>query len=294
MEELNKPTELEYLIDLLDDPDESIHSMVRTRIREMGLIALGPLRAAYISSSDKLRNKRLLSLIEDIRFNEVLEKFTYWCRAGFYNIAEFLSIIAQYENPQLTNSQLVKQLQNIVFDVKQEMAVLGTPYKQIRIINHVLFGVHRFRPNTIKPFSTENYLIDKVLKKKTGSDSILALLYLYVSDQLGLPIKPVDFPRNQLLCYINPESEEGPESKLFYINPYNKGVVLSEKDIRFYMHQMKERFEHKYLETVNIPKTGMRMLHHLREAYKQAKEHKKERDINELLQVMNQYFKFFK
>jgi regulator of sirC expression with transglutaminase-like and TPR domain len=73
--------------------------------------------------------------------------------------------------------------------------------------------------------------------------------------ELGLPIYGVSMPRNFILAYIDEHNTydlNDPEI-LFYINPFNEGKVLGEREIDYFLKQQKiEPREKYYLPCSNI------------------------------------------
>lgn len=282
------PSEVDSLISLLDDPDESIYKPVAARLRKHGLQALPALETAAAETDNTLRKRRLQALREDIHMNSIIDDFTHWCEAGYFNIVEILSIIARYESPKLKQRDMVEKLDILVYSLKQEISLYSTPLQQVKAINHVLFSVHRFRPDVSNAFNPKNNLIDQVLQRKTGSDIILGLIYMHVSEQLGFSIRPVNFPRNLLLAFEDKDQQT--DDIVFYINPFNKGAVLTKNDIRQFLIQNKMPLKSSFFEPADMPAVIQRLLRYMTAAYTKTGELRKVEDINQLLNILNSFF----
>jgi regulator of sirC expression with transglutaminase-like and TPR domain len=283
------PSEVDSLISLLDDPDESIYRPVAARLRKYGQPVMPALETAAAETDNALRKKRLEALTEDIHMNTIIDDFTHWCEAGYFNIVEILSIIARYESRKLKQRDIIEKLEILVYSLKQELSLYTTPLQQIKAINHVLYTVHRFRPDISNAFNPKNNLIDQVLQRKTGSDIILGLIYMHVSEQLGFSIKPINFPRNLLLAYK--DKDKTTDDVIFYINPFNKGAVLTKNDIRQFLIQNKIPLKSSFFEPAEIPVIIQRLLRYMTAAYTKKKEMRKVQDINQLLNILNSFFK---
>lgn len=281
------PSEVDSLISLLDDPDESIYKPVAARLRKYGRPVMPALETAAAETDNALRKKRLQRLTEDIHINSVIDDFTHWCETGYFNIVEILSIIARYESRNLAQRDIMEKLEILVYSLKQEISIHATPLQQIKAINHVLFTVHRFRPDISNAFNPKNNLIDQVLERKTGSDIILGLIYMHVSKQLGFSIKPVNFPRNLLLAF---GEEQNAGDIVFYINPFNKGAVLTKNDIRQFLIQNKMPLKSSFFEPADMPAVIQRLLRYMTAAYTKTGEMQKVEDINQLLNILNSFF----
>jgi regulator of sirC expression with transglutaminase-like and TPR domain len=288
------PSEVDSLINLLDDPDETIYKPVVARLRKYGRSVMPVLETAAAETDNALRKKRLQRLTEDIHINSVIADFTHWCEAGYFNIVEILSILARYESRNLKQRDVMEKLEILVYSLKEEISIYATPLQQVKAINHVLFTVHRFRPDISNAFNPKNNLIDQVLQRKTGSDIILGLIYMHVAGQLGFSIKPVNFPRNLLLAYEEKnkfkEEDEEIEGITFYINPFNKGAVLTKNDIRQFLIQNKMPLKSSFFEPSDMPAVIQRLLRYMTAAYTKTGEMQKVEDINQLLNILNSFF----
>jgi regulator of sirC expression with transglutaminase-like and TPR domain len=75
---------------------------------------------------------------------------------------------------------------------------------------------------------------------KSGNSIPIGSLYLIIGEMLGIPIKTVDIPKQNLLCYVESAYTFRPESKesiLFFIDPLN-GQVYTHRDIENYLKKI--------------------------------------------------------
>ena len=70
-----------------------------------------------------------------------------------------------------------------------------------------------------------------------GNPITLGILYISLAQELGIPIYGVSIPRNFILAYVDEYNLNDPyeEDILFYINPYNNGKVLGEREIDYFL-----------------------------------------------------------
>ena len=81
------------------------------------------------------------------------------------------------------------------------------------------------------------------------------MLYCIVAERLNMPIYPIVLPHHFILAFCK-ETRHFPqlEDVLFYINPFNSGVVLTRNDIRNYLNQLNVKSELKYFEPTKNPR----------------------------------------
>ena len=67
-----------------------------------------------------------------------------------------------------------------------------------------------------------------------------------------MPIYGIDIPNHFILAFCR-KTEHFPQldDVLFYINPFNRGNVLMDKDIRNYLYELEIRPELKHFEPAN-------------------------------------------
>jgi regulator of sirC expression with transglutaminase-like and TPR domain len=106
------------------------------------------------------------------------------------------------------------------------------PLDQVKALNHVLFKVHKFSANTANFHSPTNSMLHQVLESKRGNPLTLCVIYLAIAQKLGLPVYGVNLPNLFILTFKHPGLEP------FYINVYNKGLMLTKGDIDNYLLQL--------------------------------------------------------
>ena len=75
------------------------------------------------------------------------------------------------------------------------------------------------------------------------------MLYCIIAERLDIPIYGIDIPNHFLLAFCK-KTEHFPQLKdvLFYINPFNRGNVLMNNDIRNYLNELDIQPELKHFE----------------------------------------------
>ncbi|MBE0654406.1 MAG: hypothetical protein IH594_11445, partial [Bacteroidales bacterium] len=155
-------------------------------------------------------------------------------------------------------------------------------------INHILFAVNKYSRNTSNFYSPRNSYINQVLETRKGNPISLSIIYAAIARKLNLPIFGVNLPMNYVLAYLDPEYEDDPNGILFYINPYNRGTVLSKRDIDSFLQQQKLEPRDEYYTPCTNATTIERVLRNLLFSYEKLGYTDKTREINILIKILQE------
>lgn len=264
-----KTTELKALVQLLDDPDITVFSQIEERILNFGEEAISVLEETIsYSSLDKEVSNRIDGLIRKIQFNSVYAKLVDWKHDDQANLFEAVLSISAMHYPKMDVSALRKVMDRITRDVWLEMNEELTPLEKVQIFNHIFFEIYSFYGNKGNLSSPQNSLIKDVLESKKGNSVSISILYLEIARRLNMPIYGIDLPQNFVLAYVNDESVLSANHRvLFYINPFNKGIIFTKKDIDAFLKQINEapsKMHYQICDNVSVVK---RLLSELIESF---------------------------
>lgn len=231
--------ELEALIKLLDDTDPVVFNAVRTKLLEAGENVILELQSAASISKNELFVERANKIINELRYRNLDKELIDWINNKSNDLLYGSYLIAKYQYPEIEFNDVEDKLNRIINDLRLEINLYLTGLQQIRKINHILYKIHRFSGDFSNIINPENSYVNKVLERKKSNDISIAILYIHIAKKLGLPVYGVDFPRNFLLAFIDEKTKEA----LFYINPFNKGAIVTKKDIEAFLknHQIKSK-----------------------------------------------------
>ncbi|HTA83500.1 MAG TPA: transglutaminase-like domain-containing protein [Bacteroidia bacterium] len=288
MAEMDKK-EISALISLLDDPDEKIFGSIKGKLLDIGEIVIPVLEDAWESSFSPLLQSRIENIIHRIQFEKILESLTEWKQNNSDNLWMGVLLIARYQYPDLKEEKLEKQIQLIKQDVWLELNENLTALEKVRVINHILFDVHRFSGNTENYNAPENSYINKVLENKKGNPLTLAIIYLVIANQLQMPIYGVNLPQHFVMAYVdeNDLSDNEWEDKiLFYINPFSKGAVFSRREIDMFLKQLNLSPEKMYYTPCSNSNIIERLIRNLVSAYNKLGHPDKVAELEEMLSLL--------
>lgn len=99
-------SELNALISLLDDPDESIFEHINNQILAQGSKIVSELELAWENSKSNLQQQRIENLIQKIQFSETANALNQWIAGGGKDLLEGSLIIAKYQFPDFNEKKV--------------------------------------------------------------------------------------------------------------------------------------------------------------------------------------------
>ncbi len=281
--------ELKALISLLDDSDDEIVHIASSNIMNQGLSAIPELEKAWETTLNEKLQERLESVIQNIQFNEAKQNLRTWNDTGAEYILEGATYLAKFQFPDITLESIDKEIDKIKQDVWLELNNNLTALEKIKIINYILFEIHKFRGNSSNFYSPQNSFINQVLETKRGNPISLAIIYLAVADKLNIPVYGVNLPKNFILAYKDEyrqyDSEDETEDILFYINPYNKGAVLGKREIDYFIRQQNLESKKEYFVPCTNKDIIVRLINNLILSYRKLQFIDKIDRLNDLLGI---------
>ncbi len=280
--------ELNALIKLLDDPDTNIYRDVEHRILSFGIEARDHLKNASYEVVDNTRRKRLDQLISKLNLGYVKQQLKIWKNSKEQDLLSGMLLIAEYRYPELNTEQVRKKIDLIRKDAWLELNMNLTALEQIKILNHVFFDIHGFKENKENFYAPENTFINDLLLFKKGNPISLGSLYSVIAQKLDIPIFGVNLPEHFILSYVDSPLplQAKKEDILFYINPFNKGVIFTRNEISQFLKKIKIQAQDTFFVPCSNSVILQRMINNLMFSYQQTKQEYKTAELDELLDIL--------
>jgi len=286
-----KDNEITALIKLLEDNDNEVFKVVTEKLMEKGIEAISDLEKAWENSLNQVVQERIETIIQKIQFNTVSTELREWVGKGGENLLYGVFLIAKYQYPDLYYSEIEERIEILRKDTWLEFNDNLTALEKVRIINHIMFAVHKYTGNISNFYSPGNSYINQVLETKKGNPISLAVIYSSVAQRLDMPVFGVNLPLNYILAYKDPSFRDDPDGILFYINAYQKGTVISRKEIEFFLAEQKLELQPEYFRPCSNITTLERILRNLYFSYEKMGYEEKTREINKLLEIVEEFNK---
>ena len=282
--------ELQAILTLLDDPVKEIYETLYQSLMKKGVDIVPDLEKAWeVSESTEIQYK-IENLIHKIQLNFVQKNLSNWIKDGATDLLEGAYIIARYQYPDIEMGEILNPLEKIKHDAWLEINENLTALEKVRILNHIIYDVHKFMGNTTNYYSPQNSYINQVVLSKKGNPISLAIIYAVVAQKLGLPIYGVNLPKNFILAFKDEFSEllypnGNNESILFYINPFSRGAVLGRKEIDFFLKQQNIDPDPIFYQPCSNLEIIQRLLLNLIYSYEKLGYEQKIKELNDLLKI---------
>lgn len=280
------------LIKLLDDPDMEIFETIRKQLVEEGVEIVPELERTWEGSLNELLQQRVEDLIHTVQLNDVKTDLRNWANGGASDLLEGVFLIAKSQFPELKYEEVDKAIEAIKNDVWLELAHNLTALEKVKILNHIIFEVHKFSGNISNYYSPRNSYINQVLDLRKGNPISLSIVYILVAQRLGIPIYGVNLPKNFILAYkdevshIQVYEEDENDSVLFYINPFNRGAVFGRREIDYYVKQQKIEPQRAFYVPCGNLEIVQRVILNLIVSYEKQAYPDKIKDLQDLFKIV--------
>ncbi|MEI7982294.1 MAG: transglutaminase family protein [Bacteroidota bacterium] len=279
------PANITALIKLLDDPDEKAYRLVREQIYSLGMEAVPPLEKAWENTFDPLVQERIQEINRQLQRENLYVDFVKWVKLGSSDLLKGFILVTKTQYPSLDERDILTKIEQIRMDVWLELHENLTALENVKVLNHILFGVHQFDGNKMDTSAPQNSYINTFLESHQGSPLSLGMLFIILGHKLGLPIHGVNLPQHFILAYLTDTGIGNPteEDVIFYINPFNKGAVFTRREIELFIRQMKIKSERSFFAPCSNLDIIQRLINNLIFAYDQLGYTEKIEDLENLL-----------
>jgi len=234
-------TRLTALINLLDEPDETAFNLVQEQLFSFGADALVPMEELLENTLDPVVQDRIRHIIRRLNRENLYAEFVNWLSLESDDLLKGFILVSKTQYPSLDQTAIALQIEKIRKDIWIELHDNLTAMENVKILNHIIFDIHKFAGNKKEIPAPENSCINTFLASHLGSPLSLGILFIIMAQKLGLPVYGVNLPQHFILAYLSEGGLEDPveEDVLFYFNPFNRGTVFTRREIDLFIKQMR-------------------------------------------------------
>jgi regulator of sirC expression with transglutaminase-like and TPR domain len=286
--------EVNALISLIEDPDESIYLQVRSELKNYGEDIIPHLEHFWeLNDFGPLFQTRLEELISSIQYDSVYNRLKKWIASEEKDLLEGALIINRYGYPGCDEDELRRIVSRIRQDIWLELNDNLTAVEVVRVFNHMLFKVHGFEGDRDSYDQPQNSFFSDVLTNRRGNPLSLSILYGYLAKALDIPLYGVNLPSHFILCYLDldPDYRDWGMTVedadiLFYVNPFSQGTMLMKEEIdEFLRNQNLPQDDRFYKPCSNVDMIS-RMINNLIHAYIAKNQEDKVRELKSLQSIL--------
>lgn len=271
--------EIEALINLVDDEDESIYFQVREKLMSYGTEVVPYLEEAWENKSfgEDFR-KRIEVIIHEIQFKDVREGLKQWLEGGGKDLLKGVLLINKHQYPDLDVMNIRAQLLDIAAIIKSSFHENMSDLQKISQINKGLYSHFGFKGDNDTYYSPKNSILSDVLERKKGNPLLLSILYIEVAKLLDLNIVGINLPRHFVVGLMKEDID-------CYLSPFNRGTILTLEDLHAYLKKLNLPIEDQFLEECSNRDIIKRVLLNLINSYMKEKNKEKQFEVNKLYEL---------
>jgi len=271
--------QINALIHLLSDQDSQIAQTIHDQLVNVGQPALSLLQRAHDEPAETPVGERIGSVITDIKLIEVEHSFNALMTPSTepIDLETGAFLIAKTAYPDLDVQASQHQIENMVAVLKPRLEKDIPPRQAVHSISEFLFHELGFKGNTRDYYDPANSFLHQVLERRIGIPISLSLLYLLVAQRLNVPVVGIGLPGHFMV---------GLQTEPVFIDCFNQGVVLYQKDCAKFLQEYGVEFESRYLDPTPNEHILARMLRNLVAIYQNRDESNQADRFSRLLAII--------
>jgi len=221
-----------------------VYQHVTDKLLSLGTSVIPSLENAWEKTFDPNLHTRLEQLIHLIQFENLLKDFSKWASRKSPSLLDGALLISRYQYPDQDTVNIKDFFERLADEISMEMSYHLPPLEQVNIFNHVLFTLKNFSGNTQNIHDPQNHFLKYVIESRKGNPTSLAILYLILAEKIKMPVYGVVLPQHFVLSFHKDFLTESDSqawiknSILFYINPFNKGIIFNRDDITIFLKKL--------------------------------------------------------
>lgn len=277
----NGNNQIKALIKLLSDENSRIARTIEEKLIEIGDPAIPLLLEAEIEQPEMAQ--RIEGVLDEIRGSRLEEELRLLMDApeDQLDLEKGAFLVARYAYPGLDVDSYVRKLDAIAGEVLDRMGTRVSGEETVKTLGRYLFTEQGFRGNTKNYYEPDNSYLNRVVDRRTGIPISLSIFYLLIGKRLNLPVHGIGMPGHFLVKY------EADRYKMF-VDCFNAGALLTEKDCQRFLMQAGYGFEDKYLQHSSTRGILARMLKNLIAVYDKMNEYVKRDRLTRFMEILGE------
>ena len=268
------------LVQLLDDEDPEVSRHVWAELNAMGRAVVPRLEAEWELLSDPDLQSVVESTIHRLQVQGTTADLLAWKDSGGKDLLLGWYLATRFQFPDLDFKGSSDQVKRLVNKIWLEMTPGMSPQDQIRAVNHILFRLEGFSPNTARPHHPQNSFLNYVVEQQQGNVMSITMLYLVICQHLDLPVYGVLLPGYFVLLYRDGNDE-------FYIDAINGGKTFDRSRLESYLKQVGVEPKPDYFNPATNLSILLRLVHLMAADYVRSEKPDKAEEVRDLLREID-------
>lgn len=282
---MTSKSEIESLIQLMEDPDPFIQQSVQDRFTELGINAVPLLDEFRIETKDQNEKSKIRSIIHQLTFPSLKTDFHEVLEKGVRNrksleLAVFT--LSRFGNPTLRITDFGKQLDHFSTMVEPTIRYRLDERRKMKQLIKFVFEDLNFSGDTEDYHNPANCFIDQVIRRRRGLPISLSMVVMFIARRLEMPFFGINMPIHFMLNYVS-EKEE------VLIDPYDNGAIVSYDQCYFFLKKNNIEPKPDHFKIATDLEILIRCIRNLIHSYERLEQTTYAEDLKELLQLTAMY-----
>ena len=279
-------SQLKALVQLLEDPDVDVYQNVHGKLVSFGKPVIPILETEWELIGQCEIQKRIEVIIDEIEFETTKDLLVNWVQNNSSDLLEGALIASSFQFPYIDNENIAQLVEKLRKDIWIELSENLTSLEKVRVMNHLIYDVHGFRPFPNYHESEQSYFVNLLFDYFKGSPMTLGILYKHLADLLELPIVGLNLPYHFVLGYQDIHDDTDHEM-LFYVNPFSKGAVFGRGELERYIEKAGINLHFSELKPMSNVQIVKRLLKEMKTCFQRLEKNEKTQQIDHLLKLLS-------
>lgn len=273
--------QIKALIKLLSDENDRVAKTIEEKLVEIGDPAIPLLLEAEIEQPETAQ--RIEGVLDEIRGGRLEEELRLLIEGpdDQLDLERGVFLLARYAYPGLDVDSYTRKLDAMAGEVLDRMGTRVSGEETVKTLGRYLFTEQGFRGNTKNYYEPDNSYLNRVIDRRTGIPISLSVFYLLIGKRLSLPVFGIGMPGHFLVKF------EAERYRIF-VDCFNAGALLTEKDCQRFLLQAGYGYEDKYLQHSPTRAILIRMLKNLVAVYDKMNEHVKRDRLTRFMGILGE------
>lgn len=279
---MTSKTEIESLIYLLEDPDPEVQIGVKKRFEELGENAVPLLDQFKSESIHDTERETINEIIYNITIGSLIEEFSFLVEQGINDarsLEKAILLLSRFGNPTIRVEECAKKLDKLSQQIGTDIAYTPSVQEKMHILLQFVFRELRFRGDSKDYHNTENAYLDRVIERRKGLPIMLSLIVVFLGRRLNLPFYGVNMPIHFMLMYET-------HNQNILLDPFDGGTIVTYDQCYYFLKKNGVEPRPEHLKKADEKDILCRCIRNLIHSYSKSGQHRKVKDLRELLQLI--------
>ncbi len=289
---MNENSEISALFHLIDDPDEEIFSTVSERIVTYGKHIIPNLEHLWENTPAENVQERIEMLIHRLHFRDLISDFTEWSNSAYHDLLIGAMLAARFQYPEIHTGQVIQEIEKMKRNIWLELNNYLTPLEQANVITSIVYNYYNLKGIEIAYTNPDDFFLHKVIHAKKGNTLSNSILYLVLSELLGIPVKAISIPQQFILAFFKEDYSaidcpDNPQHKINFFIDATSGQFFSHNDIANYFKRISVNPVASYFRPLSHKKIIQFLLKELSKCFDQPLTMYKHNELLQLAELLD-------